>query len=178
MSEDHVTIEYHDIKGFPGYRVGSDGTVWSCWSHFGPHRKMNKTWKQLKPQRSGKNGYLKVTLCPGKFQHLVHKLVLEAFVGSCPTGMECCHFDGDNTNNALENLRWDTPLSNHADKRRHGHTLIGSKNPLAKLTEAQAVQIREEYTDGNISQKSLANKYGVSACVIGSLLRRRTWKHV
>lgn len=25
-------VEYRDIPEFPGYRVGSDGSVWSAWS--------------------------------------------------------------------------------------------------------------------------------------------------
>lgn len=51
---------------------------------------------------------------------LVHRLVLEAFVGPCPEGMEGCHGDGDPTNNSLGNLRWDTATSNQLDKVRHG----------------------------------------------------------
>lgn len=30
-STEKPTVEYRDIEGFPGYRIGSDGTVWSCW---------------------------------------------------------------------------------------------------------------------------------------------------
>jgi len=50
----------------------------------------------------------------------VHRLVLEAFVGPCPPGMECCHNDGDPTNNVVTNLRWDTPSANARDRVRHG----------------------------------------------------------
>lgn len=31
-----MTVEYRDIVGFPGYRVGDDGSVWSRW-----HKKRN-----------------------------------------------------------------------------------------------------------------------------------------
>ncbi|UOE45960.1 NUMOD4 motif-containing HNH endonuclease [Agromyces larvae] len=51
---------------------------------------------------------------------LVHRLVLEAFVGPAPEGTEGCHNDGNPANNRLENLRWDTPSANHRDKREHG----------------------------------------------------------
>jgi hypothetical protein len=51
---------------------------------------------------------------------LVHRLVLRAFKGPCPLGMEGCHNDGDAANNALENLRWDTHLENIRDQARHG----------------------------------------------------------
>ena len=65
---------------------------------------------------------------------LVHRLVLEAFVGPCPEGMECCHGDGNGCNNRLENLRWDTPRNNHRDKRTHGTTAFGVKGNTWKLT--------------------------------------------
>ena len=51
----------------------------------------------------------------------VHRLVLEAFVGTCPEGMEGCHFpDSDPTNNRLKNLRWDTRSGNKLDRVRQG----------------------------------------------------------
>jgi hypothetical protein len=67
-------------------------------------------------------GYLQVTLV-GEGQRrklLVHRMVLAAFTGPCPQGMEGCHEDGDHLNNRLDNLRWDTPKKNHADRVRHG----------------------------------------------------------
>jgi HNH endonuclease len=49
----------------------------------------------------------------------VHTLVLQAFVGPCPAGMEACHYDGDKANNKLGNLRWDTKRANELDAIRH-----------------------------------------------------------
>jgi len=51
---------------------------------------------------------------------LVHLLVLEAFVGPRPDGMEACHYDGNKTNNRLSNLRWDTKAANAEDAVRVG----------------------------------------------------------
>jgi hypothetical protein len=42
------------------------------------------------------------------------------FVGPAPEGMEGCHYNGDPTDNRLENLRWDTRKANVADAIRHG----------------------------------------------------------
>lgn len=53
---------------------------------------------------------------------LAHRLVLEAFVGPCPEGMQACHNDGDRMNTRVGNLRWDTPKANSADRWRHGTT--------------------------------------------------------
>ena len=50
----------------------------------------------------------------------VHRLVLEAFVGPCPDGLEGCHNDNDPANNALANLRWDTRSSNILDRVEAG----------------------------------------------------------
>lgn len=79
----------------------------------------------LLPGYRMKNGALTslhVTLCKDgtKTTTAVHRIVLEAFVGPCPAGLEGCHNDGDPTNNCLVNLRWDTHQNNNLDKRRDG----------------------------------------------------------
>lgn len=50
----------------------------------------------------------------------VHGLVLEAFVGPRPDGMEACHSDGNCRNNHVSNLRWGTHAENMEDRVRHG----------------------------------------------------------
>ena len=52
---------------------------------------------------------------------LVHRLVLETFVGPCPPGLEGCHADDDPANNVLSNLRWDTRGANQRDSVRNRH---------------------------------------------------------
>lgn len=47
----------------------------------------------------------------------LHRLVLEAFVGPCPDGMEARHFpDNDPANCKLVNLSWGTRSQNMRDK--------------------------------------------------------------
>lgn len=71
---------------------------------------------------NGRLGAMVVTLIwNNKVNHIrVHRAVLTAFVGPCPSGMEGCHNDGDPKNNVLSNLRWDTHKSNELDKVKHG----------------------------------------------------------
>lgn len=81
------------------------------------------TWfegRVLSPS-ADKDGYLKVSLSKnGKSKVFrVHRLVLESFVGACPDGMECCHWNDVPDDNRLENLRWGTSASNGKDKRRN-----------------------------------------------------------
>ena len=55
-------------------------------------------------------GYMKVQL--QRKNHFVHRLVLEAFVGSCPEGHECNHKNGIKNDNHISNLEWITPSQN------------------------------------------------------------------
>lgn len=55
-----------------------------------------------------------------RYYRFIHKLVLEAFVGPRPAGMEACHNNGDAKDNRLSNLRWDTHVSNMEDNFAHG----------------------------------------------------------
>lgn len=122
-------VAYAEIARFPGYRFGDDGSVWSRHSCGGGVKRgtsvkrpkeFRKEWHRLRTA-TGYGGHLAVKLrcCDRAVNCLVHRLILEAFKGPCPEGLECCHNDGDAGNNRLENLRWDTRESNLADKARH-----------------------------------------------------------
>lgn len=70
-----------------------------------------------------RSGHLQVSLSVNNKQKVqfVHQLVLKTFVGPCPAGYECCHNDGNPSNNKLSNLRWDTRSENKKDMYRHGY---------------------------------------------------------
>lgn len=98
------------------------------------HVRSRRTGQVLRPVRQP-SGHLRIsTWGPGRTRrnYSVHRLVLEAFVGACPPGFECCHGDGDPANNALTNLRWDTRSSNVLDKVRHGAHNNASKTHCAR----------------------------------------------
>lgn len=89
----------------------------------------------------------------------VHRLVLEAFVGPAPEGMEGCHNNGDPWDNRLENLRWDTHQANMADAAAHGTFVLpphrtgsthsrGERNVRAKISEAQAREAKARLSAG------------------------------
>lgn len=123
-------------------------------------------------------GYARVQLRAGGRgkRTQVHRLVLEAFVGPCPAGMEACHGNGVRADNRLENLRWDTRVANFADRDRHGNTVRGEKSRNAKLTEADvrlAYSLRERQ-----SVASIAKMLGVTSGMLHAIFRGRTWKHV
>lgn len=76
----------------------------------------------LKLQLNPLHGRRQVTLSRNNRlrTYRVASLVLSAFVGPRSPGMEVCHNDGQRTNDALTNLRYDTSSNNHLDTVRHG----------------------------------------------------------
>lgn len=180
-----MPVEYRIIEGFPNYRVGDDGSVWSKVRLRVTKGTIQDGWRLRKPGKH-KSGHLRVTLFPGRVEKKVHHLVLEAFVGPCPTGMEGCHFpDRDPSNNNLTNLRWGTRSDNCRDAVIHGTFLggvngtkpLGEKHPLAKLTDQDVRAIRAGYKNGD-SKEGLARRFGISAKNVRLIVTRMTWRHV
>lgn len=111
--------QWKDIKDYEGYyQVSTYGRV------RGLDRLDSRGQRCYQKELVGNkcsNGYISVSLCKNakQKQYHVHRLVLETFIGLCPEGMECCHFDGDRTNNHITNLRWATHSDNMYDAVRH-----------------------------------------------------------
>jgi hypothetical protein len=70
--------------------------------------------------------------------------------------------------------------TNAQDKARkgRGNAPIGNEHGMARLGEAQIVEIRSAYKGSLATQQSLAKIYGVSRGHISAILTRKTWKHV
>jgi hypothetical protein len=175
-------VEAREIPGFSNYAVTSDGRVYSksrmvsC--AYGAIRSNPGKWLSLDRTI---DGYPVAWLWGGnkRISQRVHRLVLEAFVGPCPAGMECCHNNGVRTDNRVENLRWDTRKANIADAIRHGtHNCLricGEGNQNAKLTKADVRMIVYMSRTGEFMQKEIAELYGIDTCTISDILHRRTW---
>lgn len=75
----------------------------------------------LRPRRKP-SGHIQVSLSRASavVDVHVHRLVLEAFAGKCPPGLEALHADDVPENNMLTNLRWGTRAENIADRIRNG----------------------------------------------------------
>ncbi|MDM3894746.1 NUMOD4 motif-containing HNH endonuclease [Mycobacterium intracellulare] len=120
---------WRPVVGWEGlYEVSDQGRVRSVERivQFGSQTRTVRS-TILKPGETTK-GALYVVLSNGRPKNRrVHQLVLEAFVGPCPPGMEGCHWDDDKKNNALTNLRWDTHSANELDKVRNGGHTNASK---------------------------------------------------
>jgi len=174
----HV-IHYRDIPALPGYRAGSDGSVWSFRDRAG---ELTAECHRLAAHRRPYGArYCMVCIRPtpgGKVVcRYVHRLVLETFVGPCPEGMVCCHGDGDTANNALGNLRWDTQRGNLADRERHGTLRRGTRSPLAKHDEMDALTVHLLRRIG-FTQRAIGQLLAFSQPDVGKILRGKSWRHV
>ena len=91
-------ITYRGIHGY-GYFVSNLGRIRN--NETGTIRVLNPT---------GRGGHRQVTLRrKGRvYGLLIHRLVLEAFIGNCPKNMECRNLDGTSANNHLSISCWGT----------------------------------------------------------------------
>jgi hypothetical protein len=174
---DHSTqVEYRQVSGYSNYRVGSDGTVQSTFANGLLGGRVS--WRPLARQKHT-GGYLIVHFYKDKKRKpmYVHRLVLEAFVGPCPEGMEACHNNGDRGDNRVENLRWDTRKGNFADKVDHGTLLEGSQVGNSKLHEVNINPIRR-LAEMGVYQWQIAEAFGVEQSLVSQIVRGRIWDHV
>lgn len=83
--------------------------------------------------------------------------------------------DGDNRNDRLSNLIWESHIDNEKRKVAHGTINRGARNGGAKLTRDQIRQIRKEYKTGLISQKALGYKFNISQPQIFNIVNNKHW---
>lgn len=119
------------VPGYEGaYEVSSEGRVRSLdrLDAAGARRR----GRELSARRVN-HTHLMVTLRDGaRHDVLVHRLVLETFVGPSPDGTEACHWNDDPTDNRLENLRWDTRSANQFDSVRNGTHFLARRTHCSK----------------------------------------------
>lgn len=111
---------WRPVPGYEGfYQVSDRGSVLSLARLDARGRRRQERILRLHRARSG---HLSVALCRNgeRQNYLVHHLVLMAFIGPRPVGMEGCHWNDVPDDNRVENLRWDTRSSNLLDCVRNG----------------------------------------------------------
>ena len=107
---------------------------------------------------------------------LISHLVVEAFIGPRPEGLEVAHNDGNASNNQLNNLRYATPRENTHDKYLHGTVPVGESVHNSKLSKSDVAQIRR--LRGQKTQQALADEFGISISQVSRIQSRKQWGHV
>lgn len=184
--------KWQSLDTYPMYEVSTSGQIRSVPRRIiGSDEKIHASKGKLLKQHIRDDGYLMVKLYErgGRKSKsvYVHRLVLEAFIGCCPEGMEACHEDGNKTNNNLSNLRWGTPKSNGEDKVRHGTTTLGlcgrhynegENSGNAKLTDGKVLEIRRLFATGGYSIAELSRMFLMSYPATRQVIYRLSWKHI
>lgn len=126
MSEMPTEERWLPVPGHEGaYEVSDMGRVRSVgrrvrlFTRWGTEATRGVPPRLLRPGRMTKSGHVSVAIGKHNSQ-CVHTLVLLAFVGPRPAGMEARHLNGNASDNRLENLRYGTRAENVQDMVRHG----------------------------------------------------------
>jgi len=155
--------QWRPIRGFEGlYSVSDLGRV-----------KNDRSDRILRGSAAGK-GYRKIILCDNGNQthRYVHEVVLEAFIGPRPMGMDAAHGNGVRSDNRLNNLRWDTRAGNFADKIAHGTSAVGERHGRRKLTAAQVEAIRQSLG----TRTAIGKHFGVSQAQVSRIKLGKNWR--
>jgi hypothetical protein len=170
-----MSSDWRAVVGYEGhYEVSRSGLVRSLDRHDAAgHRILGRLMKS----RADKDGYPCLTLTLGQRRKSlkVHRLVLEAFCGPCPYGMEAGHLDGDPSNASIDNLKWITGKENMAHRDHvHNTQARGQSSPRSKLTQEDVLRIRESSIFG-ATVDDLSSVYGVSPNTIYKIRDRSRW---
>jgi hypothetical protein len=109
---------------------------------------------------------MSVVLGKQKGSATVHSLVMLAFVGPRPDGLEVCHNNGVASDNRLSNLRYDTRSENNVDSSKHGKRGFLNEQQVRALREAVGIP-------GAIS--SLAQQFGVGLSCASNAAHKRSY---
>jgi hypothetical protein len=164
-------VEYRDIPGFDGYRAGTDGSVWSCWSR-GGKGKQPGNWRKLKGKEHVRSKHIWMKTRYHKTKLIAaHHLVLFAFSGPRLPGMECRHLNGNPQDNRPTNLCWGTRKENIHDAIKHG-TFFGAGEFEPRKSDFCSIE--------GCGEKFFAKDYCQNhyAKFIGNELRRKRRKQV
>ena len=169
-------IQLKTIPGFPNYAITKDGRVWSK-----PRQRSSKRGIWIK-SRQTKCGYSHCGLYQdGQISWvLIHRLVLETYIGPCPSGMQTRHLNGNKQDNRLENLCWGTKRENMRDIVHHGTRSrhFGEKNGQTKLIERNVRMIIYMYHTGLFTMQEIAISYKIGIATVSNIINKKSWRHL
>ena len=168
-----IENNWRTVPGWDGlYEVSIEGEVRSLTrivkGRYGPTRYKGRL---LRPGFS--TGYALVTLVETgqgrRQQFYVHDLVLAAFVGPKPIGLEVCHGESGALVNKLTNLRYDTRSANANDRKLFGKPWIPRGQKPATFVRCQICDhefpVRRRRTSSHICSAESCRRLWGKRCV-------------
>ena len=145
------------------------------------HGRLRRIGGRLLNPKPNEYGYRRVSLHINGRQvyRVVHRIVLEAFIGVCPAGKVTNHKNGNKTDNRLDNLEYVTPAENNNHARRCGlwRPARGEEHGFSKLTDEAVLEMRRLARAG-VSLEKIAPRYGVTASNVSLIVRGKRWAHI
>lgn len=184
VEDEQLSFEFERWRAIPGweglYEASSMGRIRSVDRTIVRNGRLTLLRGRVLRPSADARGYLRVALSKNGVHSFrkVHHLVLDAFVGPKPEGLETRHFpDNDRRNNRIGNISWGTSAENADDRRNMGTQHRGSRTGGSKLKEADIPAIRNMHLKGG-SLCDIAHLYSVSETTIYNIVRGKTWRHV
>lgn len=143
----HPTIK--DIK------VYSNGFIFNC--------KINRFLSNSMTTK----GYYTVSVFGSDIS--VHKLVVEAFIGKIPEGMEVNHIDGIKTNNDISNLEICTRSENMIHAHSNGlcrKKAKGEKHGMSTISDETRSKMMDMINRGGVSLKDISIALNISVNIV------------
>lgn len=105
-----------------------------------------------------------------------HRISWEVHHGAIPDGLHVLHKCDNPPCVNPDHLFLGTNQDNVVDRESKGRNFVsrnvGISNPSAKITQANADEIR----DSNLTQKELAAKFGVSISLVSAIKKNKVWR--
>jgi hypothetical protein len=107
-----------------------------------------------------------------------HRVAYELFVGRLDEDMSVCHTCDNPICVRPDHLFLGTTADNLHNRDSKGRGFDGERNPRAKLTTEDVLELRRLYRLGGITQQELADRFGVKQITVSNIVLRRTWKRL
>lgn len=126
------------------------------------------------------NGYGSFGVSRGSWRRVVyaHRWAYEYFIGPIPEGLFVCHRCDVRSCVNPEHLFLGTHADNMADMAAKGRSLRGKRHNMARLSDADVLEIRHLWAVGGTTQVELGKQFGVDKRDISAIVRGLIWQHL
>jgi hypothetical protein len=152
-----------------------DRKLWKCW-----------VWTGTKLKRKHAYGLIWNDTHTKRLR--AHRVAWELLRGKIPKGKDILHSCDNCSCVNPSHLRPGTSADNHKDMIHHGHSPIGEKNGMARLTEKQVMDILAHYPKATRTGPrdprekriivSICKKHKISMNQAARIARGERWKHI
>lgn len=107
-----------------------------------------------------------------------HRLSYELYKGPIPPGAQLLHSCDNPACVNPAHLSVGSSGDNHQDMKAKGRHLFGERNKQSRLTEKQVVALKAMLANSDLSQREIAQAFGVSQVQVSRIKRGLRWERV